>query len=597
MKKIMKKIIMSLIVVATLLSGSIAKAKVWQWSDDPGIKNGRNYLWIPEDCKRIRGLIFFVKNLSEGSFADSELIRDVCRKERIGIVYISQDPSSWGAFTGPNNFAAYYNWYSPLGKEKEEECNKLIAELRKSDKEVSKERKAEIQQTLVDMSKPMLEAAEKELNNHLKRLADISGYPEVANAPLLIISHSMGGLPSWFMPFYLKDRMWGSIPFKTGSRGNPPNNLPNSRMDGVPLMYINQITVDPNRDWNKSDDGLNPSRRKENNYLVGRVFDWGGTHFDTNEELIKIVAMFIQKASKYRLSAEIPTDGSLPKLKDLKPEDGYLVTSLKYGKNYELAPEKSYKGDKSKASWFFDKEMAETAVKHFLTEQDKKPQSMTVVINGKPVEPFKAAFGGVDVDGKAGLANSDGFTFQIDSTFWPERKIDWDWKSGMEQVGHSNNGKIEILTTGGSSIQKINDNTFRHKFFNSAGYPNNWLVLYHPGDKEYARTAYQINFWCPETRRDGKNQKITFEPIPDVKLGTKSIKLNAKSDVDGQKVEFHVVSGPVELVNGDTLKFTKIPVNAKFPVKVIVIAYQMGRSIEPKVKRSEQVRQEFNIIK
>jgi hypothetical protein len=55
-----------------------------------------------------------------------------------------------------------------------------------------------------------------------------------------------------------------------------------------------------------------------------------------------------------------------------------------------------------------------------------------------------------------------------------------------------------------------------------------------------------------------------------------------------------VREGPAE-VDGDTLKFTAIPPKAKFPVKVTVVAWQHGRSSEPKLKTAEPVAREFLI--
>jgi hypothetical protein len=59
-------------------------------------------------------------------------------------------------------------------------------------------------------------------------------------------------------------------------------------------------------------------------------------------------------------------------------------------------------------------------------------------------------------------------------------------------------------------------------------------------------------------------------------------------------VYYYVREGPAE-VDGDVLKFTKIPLRAKFPVKVTVVAWQYGRSIEPKLKTVEPVTREFAI--
>jgi hypothetical protein len=45
------------------------------------------------------------------------------------------------------------------------------------------------------------------------------------------------------------------------------------------------------------------------------------------------------------------------------------------------------------------------------------------------------------------------------------------------------------------------------------------------------------------------------------------------------------------------LKLTAIPPRAKFPVKVTVVAWQYGRSVEPLLKTAEPVTREFYITK
>jgi hypothetical protein len=51
------------------------------------------------------------------------------------------------------------------------------------------------------------------------------------------------------------------------------------------------------------------------------------------------------------------------------------------------------------------------------------------------------------------------------------------------------------------------------------------------------------------------------------------------------------------VVDGDTLKFTAIPARAKFPVRVIVSAFQWGRSIAPPMPSAGPVTQEFWITR
>lgn len=63
---------------------------------------------------------------------------------------------------------------------------------------------------------------EGEMNAILKKMAEVSGYPEVERAPVLFLGNSMCGLLCWFGPFFIPERVWGSLPVKTGSSGRPP---------------------------------------------------------------------------------------------------------------------------------------------------------------------------------------------------------------------------------------------------------------------------------------------------------------------------------------------------------------------------------------
>jgi hypothetical protein len=73
----------------------------------------------------------------------------------------------------------------------------------------------------------------------------------------------------------------------------------------------------------------------------------------------------------------------------------------------------------------------------------------------------------------------------------------------------------------------------------------------------------------------------------------KTLTLKAASD-SGLPVGFFVREGPAE-IDGNVLKFTAIPPRAKFPVKVMVGAYQFGKISEPKFQSAEPVFQEFSI--
>jgi len=76
----------------------------------------------------------------------------------------------------------------------------------------------------------------------------------------------------------------------------------------------------------------------------------------------------------------------------------------------------------------------------------------------------------------------------------------------------------------------------------------------------------------------------------------KTVKLNATSDA-GVPVEYYIKEGPAEII-GRQLFLTKIPPRTKFPVKVIVVAWQYGYDNEErKIKSADPVERSFVIYK
>jgi hypothetical protein len=122
-----------------------------------------------------------------------------------------------------------------------------------------------------------------------------------------------------------------------------------------------------------------------------------------------------------------------------------------------------------------------------------------------------------------------------------------------------------------------------------------WLSASHPGDAEYKRAVQQSQMRFPLRNIAGAEQRITFPEIHDQRRGARSLKLNASSDAKAP-VHYYVLAGPAE-IEGDELKFTALPPRSRFPVKVTVVAWQWGRSIEPRLKTAEPVERTFFITK
>jgi hypothetical protein len=114
------------------------------------------------------------------------------------------------------------------------------------------------------------------------------------------------------------------------------------------------------------------------------------------------------------------------------------------------------------------------------------------------------------------------------------------------------------------------------------------FVAYSVGDAEYRYTekvGMMPRGW--KGFSNGKPQTITFPPIG------KDLELKATSDA-GLPMEYYVASGPAVVVGGK-LKIEDLPARAKFPMTVRVVAYQMGRGIEPLVQTAKPVEQTIQI--
>ena len=579
-----------LLIVLAIFTAPLARAAIYQWSAMNGEPYRRIYLWIPEDCKRLRGIVLVKKNMIEVGISDDPVFREACRHQRVGIMWISEDHTAKGF--ARSAFGADWGWPSGLSPDDEKEYYRLRDALRSPGMKVDEKKTAEAKLDAWD--KQLTEAAGPIFDSIMKLMADVSGYDEIARAPVFFMSHSMGGLLCWHAPYRIPERCWGSVPFKTGTRIQPKD-IPNANCHGVPIMYVNQIAPEgPNGHSDPNSCAL--AARKDTENLVCQLFDWGGLHLDTTHELASLVALFIEKAGKYRLSDEIPATG-FPKLKDLKPSDGWLATSLLEPKQFPMAPEKQYTGPKDRAFWYFDRETAKAVTSFEIENKKRKPQYVTAISNGKPLEPLSGPFESIRVP--IDTAIDDGWSIKLKAALLdtvpstdPAKRV---------PTGHALGGKAVVNATGGDNWVKLDDETFRYREYNRGYLGHGYVVASHPGDAEYSRASTALQVWMPDYSRQGAPQTIVFPEIPNVMVGTKEIVLNGTSDVPGQTVEYYVVSGPAELTGtdpkytGNILRLTPIPPRAKFPVKIIVAAYQKGRLMAPLVQSAAEVVREFQV--
>jgi hypothetical protein len=118
-------------------------------------------------------------------------------------------------------------------------------------------------------------------------------------------------------------------------------------------------------------------------------------------------------------------------------------------------------------------------------------------------------------------------------------------------------------------------------------------VAYTLGNETYQPTEHPAHINITIFNNAGLPQTIDFPKIPDPPPSTPSLKLHATAS-SGLPVEYFMISGPAE-IEGDSVKFTPIPMRSKRPVRVLVAAYQWGRQEDPRIQSAGPVVREFFI--
>jgi hypothetical protein len=493
------------------------------------------FLWVPPKCAFVRGLVVVKWNYLDEDLLQDPQIRQTCARENLGLVCL--------VHTNP---------------EMHKRLSQFILE----------------------------EGAAGVLTRALSDLATTSGYTEIAEAPLLPIGHSAGGGFAWGVPCWNKARVFGALPLKTGASWDV---LKKGDMEGVPVLHLVgqffEWSSGPACEQAAKDSEECLALRQDPRFLVANGVEWGGGHFEWSEECARLVSLFIAKAAHYRLPEKPAGDGSF-KLKELDPEAGWLMSP---GGKEKPVPASAFRGDKRQAFWFFDEEYAEACRNFAQGRLAKKMQQVTFFMDGKPV-PFSGTTGAADLNAMRPLA--DGVTYKLSAGFFdkmPEQR-----PGAGAVLGHAD-GPISIHCDVGPFIQTGPD-TFRVRFSRISYYSLiTGFHASHPGNAEY-RYSVMPGLTTFKNNTEGRPQKITFDAIPDVQLGTREIKLTAVSDA-GATVEFFVLAGPAEIREGNLLSFTDIPPRTKFPVRVTVVAWQYGHSTEPKLQTAERVERSFFLNK
>jgi hypothetical protein len=530
---------------------STAFAAEWQWSvsvpsaPDTASETPRAFLWIPPNCGHVRGVVFGHHNMEEIGVFEHPAFRKALAE--IGFAEV------WVAPSFDRNF--------------------------RFDR-----------------------GAGEKFDAMMKSLAEQSGYAELATAPLVPCGHSAAASTPWYIAAWQPERVLACVSFSGQWPYVPdPDWVPFSTNSVYNYDSVPGMVTQGEYEWCDENipKGLKIKAAHPAMPLSGVGCPADG-HFEATDEKVELLALYVKKAAQYRLPKKSAGDGPVK----LNPIDvtktGWLVERYATGKNPSApaAPVGQFKGDPTNAFWFFDGELAK-AVEAFQQKHRGQPALVGYVQDEQIVPQKNGTHQQVTLKF---LPQDDGVTFKLTGAFLDTvpagRPARWAHQKAGEHIEPpKTTTPVEISRICGP-VRKISADTWQLAF-NRASFLNDrrgneaWFVAIWPGDGTFKRAVQQSMMPIPNRLAEGTPQTIDFPKIEDQKIGIKSLPLKATSS-SGLPVGFFVREGPAE-IDGDTLRFTKIPPHAKFPVKVTVVAWQFGRGVEPKFQSVEPVFREFFI--
>lgn len=515
-------------------------AAPWQWSveikeliSEETNAHPSAYLWIPENCKQVRAVIVGQHNMTEETIFEHPGFRK--NMAQLGIAEI---------------------WITPG----------------------------------IDQRWDVTKGTQQIFETMMKNLSEISGYTELEFAPVIPIGHSAMATYPWNFAAWNPERtlavlsIHGDSP-RTHLTGYGSANLDwgNHTIEGIPSLMV----MGEDEWW---EDRLITSfdyRREYPNAPLSFLADAGHGHFDISDELIDYLSLFLKKAVQYRLPNHSPSNTPVL-LIPVEAKNGWLADRWRKNEKptAEAASYDKYKGDKTHAFWYFDKEMADATEKYYANEHGKTEQYIgfeqkgkLITFNPKSHVRMSPSF----------QPEADGVTFHLKAVYTDTLRNEYSQKHSTRPIRMSRIcGPVEV----------VNDTTFTVRFYrmgldNLKRTGSICLMASVKQDHSYRSAVQQVEIRIPYRNKEGIPQRIIFPKLSDVKASVKEITLKGTAD-SGLPVYYYVKEGPAE-IKGDKLVLTKIPPRAKFPVKVTVVAWQYGRNGEPKVQTAEAVERSFYI--
>lgn len=518
---------------SVFLSTIVFSQSVWQCSvpvrgalENAGISKA--YLWIPEHCKMLRGVVVAQNNMEEISILENPVFR--------------KELASMG-------FAEI--WISPF-----------FDHLFRFDK-----------------------GAALVFNGLLNDLSYVSGYKELRYVPVVPIGHSAAASWPYYFACYEPGRtlcalsVSGQWPYFR-SPVFAPDIWGSRNLDSVPCL-------ETMGEYEAADSWAVEGLKERNLHPLmplSMLACPAEGHFFASDKKIAYLAFYIRKALHYRLvtPATITTPAVL---RPINPEkEGWLLACWHLNGPLKQASDTvfRYRGERSEAFWFFDREHAEKTAEYESSYSNKKASLLGYIQQGKVVEQRNTH---LQVELRF-LPEADGISFKLKGCFLDTvpgespRPSQWTGFLPGSKIGHSANQVIQIEKIEGP-FKKINDSVFqlslqRGTLVRDQHYTFSFAAI-NMGDREYKPAVQQAEMLVPQFHTEGKDQQLFFPKLNLVKARNKAITLRAFAS-SGLPVSYYVEQGPA-YVEGRKLYFTQIPPKLKRPVKITVVAWQYGNAV------------------
>jgi len=576
-----------------------AFAQEWQWS--VGVHGGKDHkdtrawLWIPPSCSKVRAVIVAQNNMEELSILENGRFRQ--RMGELGFAEVWISPMFDHIF----NFAKGAGEAFAGGMGAGEVFNRMMGDL-----------------------------------------ADTSGYTELKYCPVVGVGHSAAASWPYYFAAWDPDRtlacisVSGQWPYVRHPAFSPDIWSPEQNIDYIPSLET-MGEYEAADSW--SAEGL--KERVQHPFMpLSMLACPAEGHFAASQKKIDYIALFIKKAAEYRLPDYDPMKGP-PKLRKIDPmRVGWLMDKWRYDQEPVAAPAPvdRYKGDKAAAFWFFDEEMVRATEQYESVYRRMQAPLLGYVQEGKIVAQHNTH---LQVHLRF-IPGEDGISFFLKGDFLDTvpgespRPAMWtglpvgarithpDGEPGRGRIAHPDgesgadvHGRAIRIDKVIGPFEKINDTLFRLALEKSSEQaPRNYVLTFAavwPGDGVYKPAVQQAEMVVPGVNEEGIEQHISFPVIPDKYVGGSGAKyiggngakyiggdgaqvtLTAVSDAS-LPVYYYVLEGPA-VIKGDKLYITPLPSRARLPVKVTVVAWQYGRSVEPKVRTAAVVSRTFFIRK